>query len=142
MQRVIKFRAWDTDSNRMVPYEDMLLWDHDVLRSFVMSLRDNYIHMQYTGLHDKNGTPIFEGDVVRLRFHEAPDGESFENGVIEWHKPSAAFKWLSGEPSDGNNYWLSQADDKYREVIGNIYEQPALHRQNILKRDDGEETSD
>lgn len=90
---------------------------------------ENYEILQCTGLKDKTGKDIYEGDVVRLRFHEAPDGESFENGVIEWHAPSAAFKWLSGDPSDGNNYWLSQADDQYREVIGNALEHPELLKQ-------------
>lgn len=84
--------------------------------------------MQFTGLLDKNGVEIYEGDIVKLRFREVGDVYSYEPGVIKWHQPSSAFKWFNAEedPSDANNYWLSQADQDWREVIGNIYENPEL----------------
>ena len=85
--------------------------------------------LQYTGLKDKNGVEIYESDLVAIDMWQGNEhGYIAEDGVIKWHQESAAFKWFSLEEdiSDGNNYWLSQADKKQREVIGNIYENPKL----------------
>lgn len=53
-------------------------------------------------------------------------GDEEELGVIKWHEESCAFKWLSGEPSDEHNYWLSQSETKYRLIKGNITNNPEL----------------
>ena len=84
--------------------------------------------MQGTGLNDKNGTAIFEGDVVRLKFRDGHDAYSFELGVIRWHEYSSAFKWFAvdEDPSDGNNYWLTHADSDWREIVGNIHDRLKL----------------
>lgn len=92
--------------------------------------------MQWTGLVDKAGTRIYEGDIVALDMWQGNEhGYIPEDGVIQWHQESSAFKWFSGDPSDGNNYWLSQADEKQREVIGNIYENPELLEHKLEDKD-------
>ncbi|WP_064444419.1 YopX family protein [Rhodococcus sp. YH3-3] len=84
--------------------------------------------LEFTGLMDKNGIEIYDSDIVRLKFREAPDEYSFELGVVKWHESSSAFKWFALEEdlSDGNNYWLTHADCDGREVVGNLYEHPHL----------------
>jgi len=83
--------------------------------------------MQYTGLKDNDGLEIFEGDIVVIDMWQGNEhGYIAEDGIIAWHQESSAFKWFSGELSDGNNYWLTQADELQRKVIGNIYENPEL----------------
>ena len=68
--------------------------------------------MQYTGLRDKNGKKIFEGDIVIQE-----DTESVYE--IKWHKEEAGFYMNST-----NDYTTIEAE--YLEVIGNIYENEEL----------------
>jgi uncharacterized phage protein (TIGR01671 family) len=121
--REIRFRVWDKKTETM--------WSPSMNLTLVggkaTTIDGNFILMQYTGLKDKNGVEVYEGDIVALDMWQGNEhGYIPEDGVIKWHQESSAFKWFSGDPSDGNNYWLSQADEKQREVIGNIYENPEL----------------
>jgi uncharacterized phage protein (TIGR01671 family) len=85
-------------------------------------------HMQHTGLEDKNGVEIYEGDVVSSvhfkdkagrthhLFHEVQWSENFQGWFL--------LNCHSRDPNDGSiQLWI--AKDKM-EVIGNIYENPEL----------------
>ena len=61
MNREIKFRAWDKSCNKMRGISG--LQDCFSLRSDGICNED-YILLQYTGLHDKNGKEIYEGDIL------------------------------------------------------------------------------
>lgn len=88
---------------------------------------------QYTGLKDKNGREIYEGDIVRFVNFDSSGGQRADReitGVIKYQ--SGLYEiWNNNESeffeSDGafilNHAWLQ--DDEF-EVIGNIYENPKL----------------
>lgn len=123
--RAIKFRAWHPSAKKMIPYEDFLLYDHGTEPvSFVMSLRGepyNYQYMQFTGLTDKNGVEIYEGDIVKLR---DVDGSEFDILEVKW---ATNGYHLYKKDQTGWRSSLAYHDDEFDiEVIGNIYENKEL----------------
>ena len=86
---------------------------------------------QYTGLTDKNGKKIFEGDIVKL----TDDYNDFEwKAVVVFGNPGGAYCWgWNFLPIDGYKgttdilMWVEmEATGAYCEVIGNIYDNPEL----------------
>lgn len=61
MMREIKFRAWDKKDMKMV-FDESWSWFSDVYMPEVDGI--NHFLMQFTGLTDKNGKEIYEGDIV------------------------------------------------------------------------------
>jgi len=123
MSREIKFRAWDGERIRhefMVARPRMSdclsVMASEKFAQSVYHLKEWKL-MQYTGLRDKNGIEIYEGDIIRY-------GASKETGivadvyipdkVVEWHEKIAGFG-LDKE----------SIEDMY-EVVDNIYENPEL----------------
>lgn len=103
MIREIKFRAWN--GYKMCRVE-MIDFDSNYLKQ--------YIVMQYTGLNDKNGTEIYEGDILRRIYRN-------EVMVVEYSKSQALYLMRL---KDNMSYTFFDISDYY--VIGNIYENPEL----------------
>jgi uncharacterized phage protein (TIGR01671 family) len=124
MSREIKFRCWNTAAKLMYPNEHFAL-TMDGLELQLMPECEHYdkpylpspgnmIYMQYTGLKDKNGKEIYEGDIVRFSFKHG-DVVRF----VEWSYPYSG--WAMG----GHKYTPEECE-VFGEVIGNIYENPEL----------------
>ena len=77
---------------------------------------------QYTGLTDKNGAKIFEGDIVR-HYNRADKPESYSQGVIYWDRRRC--QWRRTTVANDYNTFDVKADYIY-EVIGNIHDNPEL----------------
>lgn len=108
--REIKFRAWDTERNKMVePFELGSVSAGD-------GYGINWIPTQFTGLHDKNGKEIYEGDVIQCL---ASEGSVVAAVVFE---PAHGYGLR-----DAKGDWQGYLGRKDRPtVIGNIYENPEL----------------
>ena len=72
--------------------------------------------MQFTGLKDKNGKEIYEGDVTKHHSH---------NTISKWIYSSRYLQFMSLE-SDGTHRYYFDIDKDKLEVIGNIYQNPEL----------------
>lgn len=137
----IKIRAWHAPLKRMftaeeMSYDQMALLPNGYFanihsastRLSVIYPHETMLPLLWTGLLDKNGAEVYDGDIVRLKFRDGIERYSYELGVVKWSEKSAAFKWfaIDEDPSDENNYWLTHADADWREVVGNIYENAEL----------------
>lgn len=128
--REIKFRAWTTESKKM--FHDVgfcsrgieVYWyDPELAEETVLgdrrqkSLLQYTIPMQYTGLKDKNGKEIYEGDVItyKLWSHIEP-----QTDIVEFSSYGFSPMNFLECTSDG-----SETEHTF-EVIGNIYENPEL----------------
>ena len=131
MNREIKFRAWHKDLKKMFKIGQITLeegtWNFEPNdRGFIgMSIpyQTSFVLMQYTGLHDKNGKEIYEGDIVK----DVDDGKI---GVIKFIENMTGFFLVYGE-------CISSICEV--EVIGNVWENGYLLKARINEIHDNPE---
>ena len=80
--------------------------------------------MQYTGLKDKNGNEIYEGDICRWTAPEIFEGEIISYIFVVRYSDEY-LKWI-GENNNLYDDLYEFTDDRQLELIGNIYETPEL----------------
>lgn len=143
--RNIKFRAWEKNLKEIIPVNNIDFASRMINTGSAWRLFDEIELMQYTGLNDKNGNKIYEGDIVRREFeigriiidplslgaedYEIEDSGYFI-GVVSF-RPSEGYvlnkcKKFNDEDElqskkSGVKLYANRA-----EVIGNIYENPEL----------------
>ena len=107
-----KFKVWDKLKNKMI--SEGVEWNIGMINEH----KDDFELMQFTGLKDKNGKEIFEGDIIKATYEQ-----EFEFGEVFWDNDSASFDIRGDNWKSMENL---QEAPQYYEVIGNIYENPEL----------------
>lgn len=116
-----KFRAWDEDSQKMNGNVEIYIAKDKTIE--VHPKDDKTIVMQSTGLKDKNGKEIFEGDIVKYKIgwntftEEVAYDKNFGGFGVRDAKADIIFTF--GEV-------FEDIDKSFLEVIGNIYDNPEL----------------
>lgn len=148
--RDIKFRAWDkagkTMSDPFTLRRGNLIWrsKNETAVTFKALLEEDVV-MQYTGLKDKHGDEIYEGDVIQHERKSRPYSDKAKIALVK-----CIVQWLDGKSSGDNltnpssfnqnpsfigkpigdhksNQWSYDWSEFHDcEVIGNIYENPEL----------------
>lgn len=125
MNREIEFRAYIKDENIMI---DVPIIDFRKSAKCIRTIYgqtaasewkykfDDIVLMQYTGLKDKNGKKIFEGDIVK---YKTQSGLTITKNV-EWVEDNGDIR--CGYTPLCDNYYDNGFDGYDFEVIGNIYE--------------------
>lgn len=160
MQREIKFRAWDNTEKEMLYPGNMYMIGNPFDMIWVANGDQDYMHnndnetqfvpMQFTGLKDKNGKEIYEGDIVKFHYFYVNGGHGLGviecehelTGIVKWQTFSFGLDAIKGEHwkgytgySDGegcSNFIdlsamnESSVHEESFEVVGNIYEHPHL----------------
>lgn len=109
--REIKFRVWDVERKSWMNEQDVYNEVQEQGR-WNPERGQFYKLMQFTGLRDKNGKEIYEGDILQYT-------DNFNRPI------TGVVQYL------GNGFWIEEKDETHympndREVIGNIYENPEL----------------
>ena len=82
--------------------------------------------MQFTGLKDRNGKEIYEGDIIKYHYFYFADGSEIEKEHVCSVKYDDSFANFDAMDKEGFAHFLGNASDDGIEVIGNIYENPEL----------------
>lgn len=127
-----RYRVWHHELGRLMSVKCMFFHDSEIeefelndalMNDYITAYPDEIVLMQSTGLLDKNGKEIFEGDIVQFEdCYEVSDFLYINTGIIEWCQGGFHVtnrdSVLMEDLIDGDSLDVT--------IIGNIYENPEL----------------
>jgi uncharacterized phage protein (TIGR01671 family) len=135
--REMKFRAWipakevgeqdyHSDGKAEMFYQEDQYLQSFLRRAYMMDcgrehesyISEGFTLLQYTGLKDKNGAEIYEGDVVRFKAWKGK-----HQGAVKWNGATCGFE-IEMSPTSHTGFF--QDPLRTYEVIGNVHENPEL----------------
>lgn len=127
--RNIKFRVWDTEQKCLLRYFEVDQWCESGTSLNGVFTYERFVFQQFTGLLDKNGKEIYEGDIYNLKdFSNNPYFCVWYDGIY-WNRQvkDTDEEWLR----DCVNVCCDSQHDlrshcKFATVIGNIFQNPEL----------------
>lgn len=145
MNRTLKFRAWDIKNKRMLAVDEIKnLWTQETTSTdpndlhmlprvtivnqqyrgddIELAVGEDCELMQYTGLKDINDKEIYEGDIVLLKHWKSSD-------IFDYNQPfEVSYKYgqVVFIQNEYYNYISDLNGNLYKEIVGNIYENPYL----------------
>lgn len=136
MNREIKFRVWNSEDKTWDNPAILEVWDESGKLepySYIKTGKlnplyqpvENYIIQQWTGLLDKSGKEIYEGDIITFTkrgITHGPDAEDVKNAEVWYSFEDCSFVFGKYKSAD-YTWWYSMVDDlRDFEVVGNIFE--------------------
>lgn len=123
-----RFRAWDKHGRKMFYEDELIIWNNNVYANDSEKLSCDHLKgwsideqylMQSTGLRDKNGKEIFEGDIIDY---------NGRNAVVKWHGSYASFVYMFVDELRSRNQEWDPLYLSYLhfQVVGNKFETPEL----------------
>ncbi|WP_144469450.1 YopX family protein [Bacillus thuringiensis] len=110
-----QFRVWNVMSKKMMGWGEIFNLPAWEIFPGTPEQRPFNV-MQYTGLKDKNGKEIYEGDILEF------SGNVVALGIVKYNENFATF-----QACNGNSGWLFGNESGTNiEILGNIYENPEL----------------
>lgn len=129
MSRELKFRAWYDDGS--VEYNVSPRSAHEIViqRNIgELGFEGVVCIEQYTGLKDKNGKEIYEGDIIAQTLIDDPVSKSYPAYIVYWNEEflSWGIKDVEDDDGDDSDLHFFVGEKQKCEIIGNIHESPKL----------------
>jgi uncharacterized phage protein (TIGR01671 family) len=124
--REIRFRVWAKKPNKMYTFitlqwlETLYVGGIGAYSQVMYAIDDTIVLQQYTGLCDKNGRQIFEGDIIQAHDEFEKNEGTIEPVEVVWEHDG----WVIH--ARANDLYLRVRDWTEYSVIGNVYENPEL----------------
>ena len=134
--RIIRFRAWGECPTEM-GYEMKMIYNptiNELVFNETIKINDlgmNFVLMQFTGLEDSKGTPIFEGDILLNTTHNEQKVEVYWRGCVKEDDSINGKEWIDWggwkfRKLATEKEMTYAIDNDCIEVIGNVFQNPEL----------------